>query len=77
MIQLTNSYHIHVTEEIDAFRKLTFEAQFQKLSPGGAVSYVEVPNMQGNIHIFHYFQCKGSGFRIRMRFPGHIPDAFT
>ncbi|MCI8300156.1 MAG: anaerobic ribonucleoside-triphosphate reductase [Lachnospiraceae bacterium] len=46
---ITNSYHIHVTEEIDAFRKLTFEAQFQKLSPGGAVSYVEVPNMQGNI----------------------------
>lgn len=46
---ITNSYHIHVTEEIDAFSKLTFEAQFQKLSPGGAVSYVEVPNMQGNI----------------------------
>lgn len=46
---ITNSYHIHVTEEIDAFSKLTFESQFQKLSPGGAVSYVEVPNMQGNI----------------------------
>ncbi len=46
---ITNSYHIHVTEEIDAFSKLTFEAQFQKLSPGGAVSYVEVPDMQGNI----------------------------
>ncbi|MCI9136186.1 MAG: anaerobic ribonucleoside-triphosphate reductase [Lachnospiraceae bacterium] len=46
---ITNSYHIHVTEEIDAFHKLTFESQFQKLSPGGAVSYVEVPNMQGNI----------------------------
>ncbi len=46
---ITNSYHIHVTEEIDAFGKLTFEAQFQKLSPGGAVSYVEVPNMQNNI----------------------------
>ena len=46
---ITNSYHVHVTEEIDAFRKLAFEAQFQKLSPGGAVSYVEVPNMQGNI----------------------------
>lgn len=46
---ITNSYHIHVTEEIDAFSKLSFEAQFQKLSPGGAVSYVEVPNMQGNI----------------------------
>ena len=46
---ITNSYHIHVTEEIDAFSKLTFEAQFQKLSPGGAVSYVEVPDMQGNL----------------------------
>ncbi len=46
---ITNSYHVHVTEEIDAFEKLTFEAQFQKLSPGGAVSYVEVPNMQNNI----------------------------
>ncbi len=46
---ITNSYHVHVTEEIDAFKKLTFESQFQKLSPGGAVSYVEVPNMQNNI----------------------------
>lgn len=46
---ITNSYHVHVTEDIDAFSKLTFEAQFQKLSPGGAVSYVEVPNMQNNI----------------------------
>ncbi|MGN1086550.1 MAG: anaerobic ribonucleoside-triphosphate reductase, partial [Porcipelethomonas sp.] len=46
---ITNSYHVHVTEEIDAFSKLSFEAQFQKLSPGGAVSYVEVPNMQNNI----------------------------
>ncbi|MCI9584408.1 anaerobic ribonucleoside-triphosphate reductase [Clostridiaceae bacterium] len=46
---ITNSYHIHVTEPINAFDKLTFEAQFQKLSPGGAISYVEVPNMQNNI----------------------------
>lgn len=46
---ITNSYHIHVTEEIDAFSKLTFESEFQKLSPGGAISYVEVPNMQNNI----------------------------
>ena len=46
---ITNSYHVHVTEEIDAFSKLTFEAKFQELSPGGAVSYVEVPNMQNNI----------------------------
>lgn len=46
---ITNSYHVHVTEEIDAFSKLTFEAAFQKLSPGGAVSYVEVPDMQRNI----------------------------
>ena len=46
---ITNSYHVHVTEEIDAFRKLTFEAQFQKLSPGGAISYVEVPDMKDNI----------------------------
>ncbi|MCM1226378.1 MAG: anaerobic ribonucleoside-triphosphate reductase [Clostridium sp.] len=46
---ITNSYHVHVTEEIDAFTKLSIEAEFQKLSPGGAVSYVEVPNMQNNI----------------------------
>lgn len=46
---ITNSYHVHVTEEIDAFKKLEFEAEFQKLSPGGAISYVEVPNMQDNI----------------------------
>ncbi|WP_274942021.1 anaerobic ribonucleoside-triphosphate reductase [Chordicoccus furentiruminis] len=46
---ITNSYHIHVTEPINAFAKLTKEAEFQKLSPGGAVSYVEVPNMQNNI----------------------------
>lgn len=46
---ITNSYHIHVTEPIDAFSKLTKEAKFQKLSPGGAISYVEVPNMQNNI----------------------------
>ena len=46
---ITNSYHVHVSEEIDAFTKLSFEAQFQHLSPGGAISYVEVPNMQQNI----------------------------
>ena len=46
---ITNSYHIHVTENINAFDKLSFEAQFQQLSPGGAISYVEVPNMQHNI----------------------------
>ena len=46
---ITNSYHVHVSEQIDAFSKLKFEAEFQKLSPGGAVSYVEVPNMQNNI----------------------------
>ena len=46
---ITNSYHIHVTENIDAFSKLTFESEFQKLSPGGAISYVEVPNMENNI----------------------------
>ncbi len=46
---ITNSYHVHVAEKIDAFSKLSFEAEFQKLSPGGAISYVEVPNMQGNI----------------------------
>lgn len=46
---ITNSYHVHVTEEIDAFSKLKFEAEFQKLSPGGAISYVEVPNLQNNI----------------------------
>lgn len=46
---ITNSYHVHVTEEIDAFSKLKFESKFQKLSPGGAISYVEIPNMQHNI----------------------------
>lgn len=46
---ITNSYHVHVTEKIDAFEKLKFEAQFQKLSPGGAISYVEVPDMKDNI----------------------------
>ena len=46
---ITNSYHVHVAEEIDAFTKLRFEADFQQLSPGGAISYVEVPNMQQNI----------------------------
>ena len=46
---ITNSYHVHVTEKINAFDKLKFEAQFQELSPGGAISYVEVPNMQNNL----------------------------
>lgn len=46
---ITNSYHVHVAEEIDAFTKLKFESEFQRLSPGGAISYVEVPNMQNNI----------------------------
>ena len=46
---ITNSYHVNVTEKIDAFTKLTFESQFQELSPGGAVSYVEVPNMENNL----------------------------
>ncbi|MCI8447321.1 MAG: anaerobic ribonucleoside-triphosphate reductase [Eubacterium sp.] len=46
---ITNSYHVHVTEQIDAFTKLKFEAQFQKLSPGGAISYVEVPDMKSNL----------------------------
>ena len=47
---ITNSYHVHVTEEIDAFSKLKFESDFQKLSPGGAISYVEVPDLQNNIN---------------------------
>ncbi|WP_346663004.1 anaerobic ribonucleoside-triphosphate reductase [uncultured Merdimonas sp.] len=46
---ITNSYHVHVTEEIDAFHKLEFESEFQKHSPGGAISYIEVPNMQNNL----------------------------
>ena len=46
---ITNSYHIHVTEDINAFDKLQFESQFQRLSPGGAISYIEVPDMQGNL----------------------------
>lgn len=47
---ITNSYHVHVTEDINAFDKLALEAQFQELSPGGAISYVELPNMQNNLH---------------------------
>ena len=46
---ITNSYHVHVTEQIDAFSKLAFESEFQKLSPGGAISYIEIPDMQNNI----------------------------
>ncbi len=46
---ITNSYHVHVTEPIDAFKKLSFESKFQQLSPGGAISYVEVPNMTNNL----------------------------
>ena len=46
---ITNSYHVHVTEPIDAFKKLGFEAEFQALSPGGAISYIEVPDLQNNI----------------------------
>ena len=46
---ITNSYHVHVTEEIDAFQKLKFESEFQRLSPGGAISYIEVPDMQDNL----------------------------
>ena len=46
---ITNSYHVHVTEQIDAFSKFALEAEFQRLSPGGAISYVEVPNMKDNI----------------------------
>ena len=46
---ITNSYHVHVSEHIDAFTKLKFESEFQRLSPGGAISYVEVPNMQDNL----------------------------
>ena len=46
---ITNSYHVHVSEKIDAFTKLKFESEFQQLSPGGAISYVEVPNMQNNL----------------------------
>ena len=48
---ITNSYHVHVSEPIDAFTKLKFESEFQKLSPGGAISYVEVPNMQDNLEV--------------------------
>lgn len=54
---ITNSYHVHVTEEIDAFSKLGFEAEFQALSPGGAVSYVEVPNLQNNIQAVIAVMC--------------------
>jgi ribonucleoside-triphosphate reductase len=53
---ITNSYHVHVSEHIDAFTKLKFESEFQKLSPGGAISYVEVPNMQDNLEAVHLRQ---------------------
>ena len=55
---ITNSYHVHVSEHIDAFTKLKFESEFQKLSPGGAISYVEVPNMQDNLEaVMSVLQC--------------------
>ena len=54
---ITNSYHVHVTEQINAFEKLKFESQFQKLSPGGAISYVEVPDMQNNIPMQYLRLC--------------------
>ena len=64
---ITNSYHVHVTEPIDAFSKLKFESDFQALSTGGAISYVEVPNMQDNIHqpfflvrYFRYYKKRSS-----------------
>ena len=55
---ITNSYHVHVTEPIDAFKKLEFEAQFQHLSPGGAISYVEVPDMQNNLDEIGRASCR-------------------
>ena len=64
---ITNSYHVHVSEPINAFDKLEFEAEFQKLSPGGAISYIEVPDMQQNIpavlsvyavHLRAYYVCR-------------------
>ena len=54
---ITNSYHVHVTEEMNAFDKLKFESQFQELSPGGAISYVEVPNMQNNMPMQFFRLC--------------------
>ena len=60
---ITNSYHIRVTENINAFDKLTKEAEFQKLSPGGAISYVEVPNMQGNIPAKELLEAEGYDIR--------------
>ena len=65
---ITNSYHVHVTEEINAFDKLKFEAQFQHLSPGGAISYVEVPNMQQNLEAV--LQVMRLGWRDRDRGAG-------
>ena len=56
---ITNSYHVHVSEQIDAFTKLKFESDFQRLSPGGAISYVEVPNMQDNLEaVIRPCKCK-------------------
>ena len=68
---ITNSYHIHVTEAVDAFTKLAFEAQFQALSPGGAISYVEVPDMQNNIdavlEVIRFIYDPGGGGRRQAR----------
>ena len=58
---ITNSYHVHVTEQIDAFDKLNFESQFQRISTGGAISYVEVPNMQHNLEAV----CRGDPLHLR------------
>ena len=58
---ITNSYHIHVTEEINAFDKLALESKFQALSPGGAISYVEVPNMQHNLEAVSYTHLSSAG----------------
>ena len=65
---ITNSYHVHVTEPIDAFTKLRFESEFQRLSPGGAISYVEVPDMQDNLEAVHL------GHAVHLR-PHHVRRA--
>ena len=69
---ITNSYHVHVSEHIDAFTKLKFESEFQKLSPGGAISYVEVPNMQDNLEavmsVLQFIYEVGKRVKNRFRF---------
>ena len=77
---ITNSYHVHVSEQIDAFTKLKFESEFQELSPGGAISYVEVPNMQDNLEAVMsvlQFIYDNRSWRTTANWSGSAPSAAT